>query len=502
MNHPSFSENAPKRLPFLVFSLSFLFFAFIMWCAPYSSDDLEFASLHFETLGGYFTYALQYGNGRLLGNLCSILLSQSRLLCILVKSFVLSSCVILFPAVLGLSGTIDYLLSFILFVAIDPSVFGEVYAWTSGFSNYIPPVWLSLIIVCLLQRYPNISSQMAKMALFFIVFLLGFASQLFIEHSSGVNVILAFCFVLISLKSRRKDSTALSGVWLLSVLLGLAVMLVIPSVFHVDGNRVDNYRSIHLNSLAALILSCAKNVIQLSGHFFGACEIPLCFGAIASVFLTRHRRSQKANSILYGLGGVSSLYLLLSLLLSSADYLGKAAVILHAIDCVFLVIPFGIWVTALFQMEKSTLRDQMLLCLMLAFVSLVPLLAVTPIPTRVVYQSYVFVACAALLCFSLLKPLFRPDIFRYGIRLATTVSVLLTVLIGTIFLNIHFMAKIRTEHIQREIANGATQIVIFQLPYEYTTWDHLWSQQYSYSSDQPLAFSSMDFTKWMHDIYQ
>ena len=66
--------------PWILFVCTFLFFAFLTWCAPYSSDDLEFRYLGFSTAKEYWEYALGYGNGRLFGNLCSIILSNSKIL--------------------------------------------------------------------------------------------------------------------------------------------------------------------------------------------------------------------------------------------------------------------------------------------------------------------------------------------------------------------------------------------------------------------------------------
>ena len=51
----------------VTFCLNSVFFAFVMACAPYASDDLEFGSLPFTLPSQYLVYALEYGNGRLLG---------------------------------------------------------------------------------------------------------------------------------------------------------------------------------------------------------------------------------------------------------------------------------------------------------------------------------------------------------------------------------------------------------------------------------------------------
>lgn len=141
-----------RRLKWHFFAGSFLFFAFIMWCAPYSSDDVAFMGLSFDTLAGYLDYALHYGNGRLLGNLCAILLCHCKLLAVVVKAGVLASCVVMLPRLLNCTDRIGFFLSFILFILIEPAVFGEVYVWTSGFSNYMPPAWLTLMILCVLKK--------------------------------------------------------------------------------------------------------------------------------------------------------------------------------------------------------------------------------------------------------------------------------------------------------------------------------------------------------------
>ena len=57
-------------------------------------------------------------------------------------------------------------------------------------------------------------------------------------------------------------------------------------------------------------------------------------------------------------------------------------------------------------------------------------------------------------------------------------------------------------HILRELENGASEIVIFALPYDYTTWDHLWAQKFYNTTDREVTFDSTDFVKWMSDVYR
>lgn len=491
------SEIRKQELQFLLalFSGAFLFFAFLMWCAPYSSDDLEFAALNCTTLKEYGHFALYYGNGRFLGNFCSVLLSNSKLFCVLTKAFVLSSAVVLAPAALGLRDKSSFLMSFLLITAMEPNVFGEALTWTSGFSNYVWPIWLSLVIFLLIQQYPS-AKKPVKILIFLAVPVLAVASQLFIEHSSGVNGLLAFCFTVYYFKKGERSKAVLSGVWLLATAAGLGLMFIIPKAFYRLGNRVESYRSMHLGSISALIRACANNIIHVSNYYFGACEIPLCFGAIATTLQTKQGRQEKENRLLLGLSVLSAIYLGLGMVLSSDVYIGRSAIVHHILAGASAFVPFGIWAFAALKLEPEKRRSQLFL-LGFAFVSLLPLLIVSPTPPRVIFQSYVFIILAALQCFDWTGLGKNKQMHK----ILLVVCLCLVVLLSTVFFSIHTMAAARDAHIQQEIANGSTEIEIFMLPYRYTTWDHVWSQGYIYENIDHVKFVTIDFYDWMQAYY-
>ena len=490
-----------RRAALAAFGLSFAFFCLIMWCAPYSSDDLEFATLPYTTFGEYLTFVLEYGNGRLLGNLCSILLSKVRWLCVLVKAAVMASTVVLLPAVLGLAAVSDYLLSFLLVTTVEPAVFGEAYVWTSGFSNYMPPIWMALVILVVLRAFPRLGKA-AQAAACLGIFLLGVAAQLFIEHSSGVNLLLAMSTVAVCLYRRDKSRLVPGLVWLVAAALGLGLMLAIPVLFHIEGNHTDTYRSVQLGGIAAIVVSCAKNAIQLSNHHFGSCTLPMCLSAFGVLHMTRGRRGEKSNRILFWLNAVSFAYLLLNLLLSQADYLGKGAIVQHIISTAFALIPYGVWVAAALALEDRALRSQLLAILGFALVSLLPLLVVSPIPTRVVLQAHIFVMLGTLLCLRQILGLLPQGWTRVLAKGAAVTALTLVVLLSSIFVSIRHLSQIREDHIRQELASGASEIVIFALPYEYTSWDHLWGQKYYNDTGRDVTFSSISYTMWMNDIYR
>ena len=484
-----------RRFGAFLFAGAFIFYAFLMWCTPYSSDDLEFANLGFATVGEYVRFALGYGNGRFLGNLCAFLFCNSKLICVVGKAFVLASAVVLIPVVLGLQGKSNALMAFLLVTGMAPPVFGEAIIWTSGFGNYVPPIWLSLLIILLIQRYPDTKAPL-KVLTWIVVPVMGVASQLFIEHSSGVNGLLAFCFMVYYFRKGEKSKAALSGLWLLSTAVGLGLMFLIPKIFYRDGNRVETYRSFHLDSIVTIVVSCVTTGIRILNYYFGPCGISLCFGAAATVLKTRQKRSEKANRILLGLVIAPATYMVCAMLMSTDRYLGKSAVVQHAIAAILVLILFGVWIFAALKLEREQRKMQLFL-LGFALVSMVPLLVVSPTPPRIVLQSYVFVMLAALQCFDWSGIGKR----KHCWKILLTVSLCLSVMLCSVFFSIRNMEAARHAHIGEQISNGAEEIEIFILPYPYTTWDHLWSLAYPFGKGEDILFDEIDFNSWMSKYY-
>jgi hypothetical protein len=191
------------------------------------------------------------------------------------------------------------------------------------------------------------------------------ASQLFIEHSSGVNGLLALFAVAVCLKTGDKKRLLPAALWLAATAVGLAVMLAVPRIFHIEGNHTDTYRSVQVSSIVAIVVSCAKNLIQLSNHHFGACTLPMCLSAFGVLYITRNRRGDRETRLLWGINGISLIYLLLNLLLSQADYLGKGAIVQHVISTAFALLPYLVWVIACLRLEDLRERYTLLAILVI-----------------------------------------------------------------------------------------------------------------------------------------
>jgi len=120
----------------------------------------------------------------------------------------------------------------------------------------------------------------------------------------------------------------------------------------------------------------------------------------------------------------------------------------------------------------------------------------------VVFQAHVFIILAAMLCFRELCERLDEKWVRRVTKATAAVCLALVVLLGSVFASIRFMSQVREDHILRELEAGATEIVIFGLPYKYTSWDHLWGQSFYNDTGRDVSFSSISFDNWMNDIYR
>lgn len=481
----------------LLFLCIFLFLAFVMWCTPYSSDDYEFAAMTFEDAGDFFSYILHYGNGRILGNVFSIGLVQLPSLAVWVKAFVTVCVIFLLPAVLKLNSISCYLGSFILLMAVKPEMFGEVYTWTCGFSNYLIPVWLTLLVLYLLQRWPEIRNPAIKPALPFLVFLLGAASQLFVEHATVIHVLMAMVLTLFCIR-KKKDTVLPCAAWLAGTLAGAALMFLVPVLFHTAGNRSEGYRSVNLGGLYTMVYSAIRNFLRLGNHYMGATVVPVCLGSLITTFLTRKRRASFWNRLLYT--GVLLVlgYGLFNTLLVPNSWYGRQTMVYHGISAVMGLLPFALWFLSALFLEDRTFRWTILGLLCFSIISWGMFLIVSPTPVRVIYQSYLFAVAALMLC---LRKLVSGIDGRILCAVKDALPVLvctLVLVLGLIFFNGRKMGLDRENHILKEMSWGSTSIEVFEIPYQHIFWDSDWCLPRYYYHNEPgdIHFITIDYYTW------
>lgn len=501
----TFSKSSSSKKGIFLFWLGcFVFYFFIMFCAPYTYDDYEFARVEYGSFQELLKFCLTYGNGRLLGNMGAIVLNQNPVLGALAKGFVMSTTVILIPALLHLGGWHSYFLSFLLITAIDPALFAQVFTWTSGFQNYVPPVFLMLTILYLMQTYPNENGVTFKKVFYCIaLFIIAFASQLYIEHSSIINLVLSAFLVVKACKEKRCLAPAVT--LLVATIAGLIFMFWIPSYFMASSNNhTTGYRSFYINSLFTLIFNCARNAIRLTNHYLGMSGIPLCAGSAITVWLTRCHRKEKWNSILYAGSVIPLIYMIVCTLLNTEGWYAEPAILHHIIAMIAVLSALFTWIIALFRMQDTVLRNRIWVLLGFAVFSLMPLLIVTPIRIRVLYHSQIFVIMAFILCFSDYMKFWNSGFVNSFTKYLFISTVITAVTLGSVFISIRNMTVARHEYTVSQMAEGAKEIEFFRVPYEYVhdATDSGIGDYYFYDYPRDIQFNIIPFDQWMDNYLE
>ena len=488
-------ENQNKRkyyIPIIFFS-SCLLFSIVMYWSPLISDDMEFARMSFSSLSDVIHYSLYYGNGRLLGNICAIILSRSLPLRVVIKAITISLVIILLPYVTHCKSLVAYLLSFVLVVAMPASLFGEVFTWTSGFSNYVPPICLTLIILFIIEITGNKCSYgFWSIITVPVIFIIGIASQLYVEHSSIINLLLAGFIVVITIKEKKRITPV--AVWFASTVTGIGIMAIIPKVFYVALNRSEGYRTINISSLKEIIKSSFFHSIVLSRYWGKSYILSGALIAICMLLIYKNRNTLKTR-IVKRVFAACLIWIGLYLLNSNEE---KGAFNLFTLlKC---LIPIVVFVTVLMKCKIEEVKPVNYVMILLFCASLAPFLIVSPCPNRVILQPYIIIAAVVLLnldsALSII-PTNLKAVIKPGVVCLLVVSGISMVFV---FMNIHNMDNVRTDYIEDAMSTHESTIEVFEIPYEYVFWDGAWAfhKYYYYEKPRDIEFTSIDYDEWVN----
>ena len=502
MNFPVAFPESHRRKHIPLFFGIFLFFFLISLCAPYSYDDYEFASLSNLPMGEILRFSLTYGNGRLLGNWGVITLLKSPVYAALAKALVFSLMVFMLPAVLGIHKPFALAASFLLVAGIDSDLFAQTVTWTSGFQNYVPPAFLMLAVIYLIQKYPSVPRCTGKKLLTCAsVFLLALAGQLYVEPSSVINLAVAIVLLVKVWHDPRHQGLAPAMLFLMAAGIGLLLMLWIPGAFHIEGNHTDGYRTVYLDSFRSFLFCCARNFLKVTNHFFGLLGLPICGGAAMTVWMSRHGRTERTNQILYAVCFLSGGAMVLFTLLGFDGWYGEPSIMYHSFAMILVLAALLVWGITLFQLEDALLRDRVLLLLAGAVVSVLPLLVVSPIHIRTVYHAQVFTAAAFLLCLSHFSQSWSAPVTKWTTAAVRGSSLLLAIALLFAFFSIGTMARLRDAYVRQQIEAGAEEIDFFRIPssYVHEQTDPLMGLYYYRSQQNDIQFHIQPYDIWVND---
>lgn len=238
---------------------------------------------------------LNYGNGRIFGNLFGIIFIPHPVIMSLIKALI---------TLLILDFTIQYFdfkgiykYCFLFAVALMTKDFWfQMFFYSSSFFNYIPPLLFLLLALRIIKNVDKISY-----AWIIVIALCGFVGQFFIEHIALMIVFIAFCFCIYYFK-RNRAKFLLSFGWFVSSGIGLFTMFFFSRLFVVEPLEGCHQFA---NSLSTLLFNMGQMLVAV---FLGN----IVLGFVAAIVYAQYECLTRPSKDISASGAVICLMIFLS----------------------------------------------------------------------------------------------------------------------------------------------------------------------------------------------
>lgn len=452
----------------MIYAAFFAVIFLLVLLVPYSVDDTYFAYIGIKDLSRAIEIAVGYGNGRVLGNFLSIILAQSKLIAAPVIAAGAVFIIYLINKVFADKSKyafITAIISVLLILGMSDDFFGGIFAWSSSFSNYAPPLIICLLCILIIKNYDKSKIKPFSVIL---ISILGFCGQLFSENSTVYNIAIAFVLLVICFVNHIKSKIPCFA-WLLSSLIGGFAMLYIrKNIFVQTGfhNGLQNYQGVHLKSLVDLIDNAANNVFTMV-HLMSKCFV-LFIILSAVLILLMKKAPELNNAFLKKLSGIVNQILavypvysvLYTALASRETYFNSiAAVIMGMVSLVLLFLYVLAIVYCALRLENKY-KITVIAIIVFAVFTLTPFLIVSPVGPRCMLYWYVSIVCVIIMltpkALSSITARQRSLVNKSVLTALGCVSIVLI----CVFANANILNKKVDNYCNEQIKNGATEIVV------------------------------------------
>ena len=471
----------------LYYGLLFLFLALVCMNAPLISDDFEFADLALTSPRDLLSYVLYYGNGRLMGNLTGVFLVNFPVLCAIFKAATFCGIIYLLPRVITTPWkNRTFMVALVSFVVLgaNPDIMGQIFTWTSGWANFVPPILIGLFCFYVIRSQSHFSFKVAS-----VILVLGFMGQLYVEHATALQILAAICLLLYYRKQGCKPKVSYTLCWLAAGICGAAIMFAIPKIFYLEVNRTTGYRTFHIIDFVSYVSSAVLFVLSTLEQCTALLAVFSLFG-----FLVNKKKSPV--TILK-----KAIYLVVPTFLFIYPHLKFfSSIVTLAKHGSFLVYIAVLLVDVLLIKDKQKKLPIFWLCTM-AVIATAPFLVITPFGERCMYLSYILLCIAALsgVEYALETTPVHTKLLQFAFHGATAVT---CIILAVSLVKIHHYDRIRDAHIRQQIADGQSKVVVFHLPTRYAFNTYLLDRYYYNQQPGDVSFEAVDLNTWMQTYPQ
>ncbi|MGL4849511.1 MAG: DUF6056 family protein [Clostridium sp.] len=457
-------DNLKKRK--LLFSIGFfgLLFALI-YIFPYSGDDWAWgSSMGLDRLHIWFA---DY-NGRYLGNLLVLALTRSLILKTVVITGVLFGLVYLTDKYTNThkKNNLIYYVGALLILALPRAMMMQSVVWTAGFSNYVPPIFLILVYLVVVNNIFKSEKLTYSKILIIPIFILGICASLFMEHVTIYSVVLAIAVIIYTF-IKFKKVYAVHVSYFLGALLG-AIIMFSNGAYRIIAttDSPEAYRTMAKSTnIGTTIYNAVTGAIyqQLSfNNVLINTLLTILLIVIMYKYRKRHNRFIVASNVIGFILVLYTMFTVIQALNPNWQILLKNTAPFEA-GCAIVFYITLIVGTAIFIEEKGKKAKTLFLVLSLGVLT-GPLFFVTPIGPRCFFPMYVI--------YMLIIGCYIDEIdisFEAGSALGKVTIVAIIgcfIYLWSVYGYIGMVSSERASSIEQGLQHNATEIVIPELPYD------------------------------------
>lgn len=492
-----------KYINIILVVVLFFFFSIIGYLVPYTNDDWAWGSyIGIDRLNNFF---LNY-NGRYLGNLLVILLTRYRVIRALTLGFSYTSIILLSFKIVNKKSLPIFLISIILVLFMPRTLFRQVVNWTSGFTNYVPPMIFVLIWIFINKGILNDKCIILNRRRVFSMFVLGVITCLFMEHVT-IYIVIASLVSLIYCYKREIKININQVTYFIGTLVGAVLMFQNGAYLNVVKGD-DFYRSVPrsgiiMQSIKRYFYTVYHNLV--SNNVVVLVIISVCLTYLFLKFIYKKDiKHYKLLSISLYYIVFYSMYSLIALFFP--EWQTFKLVFMFIEGCLTLVyLVFLIIFILLAPLEIS--KKKLLFYLGSIILLVMPLFALSPITPRCFYPMYVFWCLFALELVNDTLKFFKSKmsikVINYICIISSLVCMVRLLIISS---SAFYVDNKMTSYIEKEKANNSVTMLLPKAPYEdYMKHPYPHDEENMkkfkafYNINENVKLKFIDYLEW-HDI--
>lgn len=443
--------------------IALLFWGYIYINVPVGHDDWTWGSqIGIERMQSF----LKDYNGRYLGSLVTVILTRTYFIRMLMMSVTTVGISLLIARI----GTHEkknryrlFIIANLLMLLTPREIFKQTFSWIAGFSNYVPPILLVLIYLADIKDVFSRVRVERKGKLYILgMFILGVATQLFVEHMTLYLIMLVVAMILYSgIKFKKVYKVDIS--MLLGSIAGAMIMFS-NGAYHKISDNEDGYRTM-ATSLSDMIQTAVDQYVNIiNKQFFMDIIVVAVILAILVILLII--KENKKDRLSLGTMGCLAIIVAYPMYLIYINHYTETVLVNESVNgmvqAMFSPLFYiAIGIVLLVNIKNHEKRDKALFLLGSALVILGPLMVVTPIGGRNFLVSYMFLV---MLVVELMEYLVPGEMKAIN-EVCLIATLLVMSQLGMIFCSIGADANYRNRRIMRQIEQGVNPIYVPRIQY-------------------------------------